>query len=142
MFQGGKRGFTLIELMLSLSLMVILISGVIFSLGQSGKNWKKLVRGCEKMQAESIVLARICQEVRNSKGIDINSKADELILQIGDEKVKYLWRENKIGKKAGNNLSYLTDTNETDKIIFTYLDGKRVKISIGEYSLCASARNG
>lgn len=135
------RGFTLIEMLVSLALIAILTNGILCSLGQSGRNWKKLAKGCEKLQAESIVLERICQEVRNAKGIDQKSTPEELILQSGTNKVRYVWKERKIGKKTGNYISYLTDVNETDKMTFTYLGDKRVKIEIGEFGMVAAARN-
>ena len=135
-----KKGFTLVELVIALTLLTALFSGLFYSFGQGLRTWGKVVQQAERRQIESIVAERICRDIRLGMILSGSTSA-EIFLKVGSETFSYRLIENKIRRKTGVSSVYFTSDGEIKKLEFSYPAPKLVRVEIGDSNFLAAGRN-
>lgn len=136
-----RSGFTLVELIISLSLMAVLMGGMFFAFGQGWRAWKKVVQNCERHQVEGLVAERIAREARAASEVLAGSGSAEVMLRVGPEIISYKLVEGKVRRKKGASSAYLTCEGEIQSLSFSYPSVDMIRIVLNRQSFCVSARN-
>lgn len=137
----NKKGFTLVELIISLTISVMLIGGMLYAFGVEFKLWEKIVNISEKQQITNMVLTRIISDSRNANEISPSSSSSALSLKVGTESVEYSMANNKVRRKKDGYSSYLTDTGDLGALSFSYPDAKQVEIKVEDFKAKVILRN-
>lgn len=137
----NKKGFTLVELVISLSLMVMIIGITTFAFGQAIRTWRKVAWKSECLQVANLVMERICRDIRAASEISQASSSKELILKIGSETVSYQLVNFKVQRQKGRSVAYLTNEREVENLFFSYPEKDLVEVGVGGFTTYASTRN-
>jgi prepilin-type N-terminal cleavage/methylation domain-containing protein len=135
-----SRGFTLVELIVALTLLTALVGGLFFSFGQGLRNWRKITAAAAHLQVESIISERICREVRLGAVLPASSSS-EVFLKIDGEAVSYKLVDSKVRRKKGSTTAYLTDDKEIKRLFFSYPAAGAINITVDDLSFLVSGRN-
>lgn len=138
---AGRQGFTLIELIISLIIFSIFLSGVLYSFNVDLGFWRKTVAQCEKEQITGFVLARITRDIRTAKAVLPGSDRDTLQLQVGTDIIEYSISNNKVKRKKNNYSSYLTDVDDIKNLSFSFPGPGLVAVTIADLSTTIYLRN-
>ena len=136
-----RRGFTLVEMIISMTISAMLIGGMLFAFGAGFRLWKKIVSAGEKQQIANMVLTRIIRDARSADKISASSGAGVLSLKTGTESIEYSLADNKVRRKKDSYSSYLTDAGEVAELSFSYPSGKQVEIKVENFKAKVSLRN-
>ncbi len=137
----AKKGFTLVELILSLVILSMLFGTMYFALGTQLRLWQKIVSAAERQQVINAVLTRIVNDIRAAREILPGSDYQALSLKIGEDVVEYALIDQKVRRKKNGSSSYLTEREELPALSFSYPDIKRVKIEVDGLETGAALRN-
>lgn len=129
-----RRGFTLVELVVSMTLMVILAGGMLFAFGQGMRNWRKVARHSERLQIENIIAERITNDIRCAAEILAGSGSQEIVLKIDSDPVSYKLVERKVRRKS----AYLTCEDEIKKLSFSYPSPGMIEVMLDDFTWNAS----
>jgi len=136
-----KKGFTLVELMVSLFLFTFFLSIFFLGLGAGLRFFDKVVKKAGNKQVENLVRERMVQEVRTAEEILTGSGSCEIKLKVGSAVISYGWKEGKVWRKKNGYLAYLTNEGEINLLTFSYLSKNIVAINLGGISTLVSLRN-
>jgi len=136
----SRKGFTLVELIIALTLFSALLSGVLYAFGEGLRTWRKIAQVGERQQVKNLVAERICREVRAAKEVTTLG-SEEVTLKMGSEIISYRLVNGKVRRKKGNSVAYLTNEGEIEKLWFSNLTKGMVEITVGDFSSCVSIRN-
>ena len=136
-----RTGFTLIELIVSLTIFAMILGSIFYVLGVELKYWKKFVACGEKQQIANMVLARIARDVRGASNIIPSSGSQVLLLSVGGETVEYSLVDKKVRRKKNASSSYLTDIGDIKTLSFLYPTSKSVEISLENITTSVGMRN-
>ncbi|MDD5593144.1 MAG: type II secretion system protein [Candidatus Margulisbacteria bacterium] len=139
MKQAG-RGFTLVELVIALTLMAALAGSVFYSFGTGLRAWRKIAGSAQKLQIENITAERLGREIR-SGSILSGSTSQEIFIKVGPDVVSYRLVENKIRRKKNGGSAYLTSDGEIARLSFDYPAAGLAEVSIGRFVYLAGGRN-
>lgn len=137
-----RKGFTLVELLVGLSLFALLVAGVVCSFGQGLRGWKKAAHRAATLQVRNIVAENIANDIRSAAAILTISSSEELVLQIDGETVSYRLNNLKVRRKSGSTSAYLTNENEIIKLIFGYPESGLVEVSLDDVVFLVGKRDG
>lgn len=126
-----KKGFTLIEVLISMTLAVMVLGSAFWAIGSSLRTWKSGAANLEALQGGRIVLERIMDEVRNAKRIDPSSTSQKLGLNYEDYDISYELKNGKVRRGKGGGASYLTTEGIVNSLNFLYPSSELVEIEIG-----------
>ena len=135
-----KRGFTLVELIVVLSLMTALTGGLLYAFGNSLRSWRKISRRAATLQIENITAERLCRDIRGS-AIMTGSTSEEIVLKLGPDTVSYKLENGKLRKQKGSSASYLTSENEISRLEFSYPSANLAGVTLDEMFFLAGGRN-
>ena len=140
-------GFTLIELVISLSLISILALPIVCLMYSSIKYEKTAFQKQENIINATSSLDLICADIKASKGISPSSSAAKLVLIFDSFSVSYdLWTD-KVRRTKNSSVQYLNPDGTIDKLSFSYPSANSSiatiipKRSKTPFSLEASCRN-
>ena len=136
-----KSGFTLIELIVSLTIFSMLLGGIYFALGIELSFWKRVVGICEDQQIKNMVLLRIVRDLRGAEEILPLSNNKTLAVKVGGNTLEYTLKNKKIRRKKNNYSAYLTTKGEFSTRAFEYPTPKLVKIEIEDWTTTVFLRN-
>jgi len=136
-----KNGFTLVELIISLTLFTVLVGGVFYAFGSELRLWRKIADKCQREQVANLVAERICHDIRAASAILTSSGSEEIDLRVGSENISYRLVDYKIRRKKGSSIAYLTNEREVDKLAFSYPVSDRVEMIMGKFSCHVALRN-
>jgi prepilin-type N-terminal cleavage/methylation domain-containing protein len=136
-----RNGFTLVELLISLSIFTLLSGAMYYALGVELNLWKRIVGASEKQQIANFVLTRIVRDTRSASQILPASNHQKLLLKIGPDSIEYTLINQKIRRKKNAYSAYLTDKRDIQILSFSYPASKEVKIKIDKFETRASLRN-
>ena len=125
-----KKGFTLIEVLISMTLAVLVLGSAFWAMGSSLRTWKSGAANLEALQGGRIVLERIMDEVRNARGIDPSSTSQKIVLNYEDYNITYELKNGKVRRDKGEGASYLTTEGIVNSLNFIYLSSKLVEIEM------------
>jgi len=135
-----KRGFTLVELIVALSLMTALIGGLLYAFGNGLRSWRQISSRAATLQIENITAERLCRDIRGS-AIMTSSTSEEIFLKIGPDVVSYKLEGGKVRRKKGGSVSYWTSEGEIKKLLFSYPVVDQAIVALDGVSFLACGRN-
>lgn len=135
-----KRGFTLVELIIAMSLMTALVGCALYVFGDGVRNWRKIGRRAATLQIENVTAERLCRDIRGS-AIMTSSTSEEISLKLGTDVVGYKLEGGKVRRKKGGSISYWTSEGEIRKLLFSYPAANQTIVTLDESSFLAGGRN-
>ncbi len=136
-----KSGFTLVELMVSLSLLAVLGGSMFYAFGVELKLWQKLTDSMAEQQIINSAMAQIVNDVRSAREIVYSASGDDLILLVGADRIEYSLVNEKLRRKKNDRSSYLTDIGEIKEFAVAYPTTRLVEVSLNNNKARAFLRN-
>lgn len=136
-----KKGFTLIEMMVVMSLCAVLFFSTTFLLVNYLRHWRKISNQSLHQQTILFLTNKIRQDIALANIISPLSNSDRLILYQGTTKIEFGLKNKKVFRKKNNYTSYLTDKDNVKKIAFAYPVNNLVSFKIDQYQGTAGKRN-
>lgn len=136
-----KRAFTLVELLISLSIFSLLLGGIFYALGVELKLWQKAASACQRQQIANAVLTRMVSDIRSAKEVMPASDPEKLELKIEADTVEYSFAEGKIRRRKNGTTAYLTERDDTGPPSFAYPGTKLVEVKLEDFMTKAGTRN-
>ena len=135
-----KKGFTLVELIIALTLLTALTGALFGAFAQDLRSWRKITDRAAQLQTQNIVAERLCREIRSAALLPGSSSA-ELLLRVGSETVSYSLYADKIRRKKGGSTAYWTSEREIKRLEFSYFPDGRIGVLLDDIAFTAAARN-
>lgn len=136
-----RKGFTLVELILVLSIFTLLMGCILSVLGVELDFWGKIVAASEKQQISNIVMSRIISDIRAANEILPGSDQNKLLLKSSSNIIEYSLKNSKVRRKKNNYSAYLTDKGDLQTLSFQYPASKMVAVMVENLSSEAYLRN-
>jgi len=130
-----KRGFTLVEMIVALTLFSLLVGGLFYSLSGGLRNWRKISRRAALGQIRLIVAERLCADLRQGVVLP-GSTSSEAIVRLDGDQVSYQLSAGKVKR----NSAYLTVEGEIGRLEFAY-HGRLTEVRLDGLSFEVQARN-
>ncbi|MFA4967689.1 MAG: prepilin-type N-terminal cleavage/methylation domain-containing protein [Candidatus Margulisiibacteriota bacterium] len=135
-----RSGFTLIEILVALSLAAIVFLAGFMLLSSYLKTYKILSADIERLQIRQFVLTRIVKEVRSADSIK-NSTPACLTIKNGTSVISYELIGGKVRRKKDSTSAYLTEAGQVNKLAFSYPGAGLVMIEVDDSKTGAFCRN-
>ncbi|MFA6431264.1 MAG: prepilin-type N-terminal cleavage/methylation domain-containing protein [Candidatus Margulisiibacteriota bacterium] len=133
-----KKGFTLIELIISISIMILIVSTSIIFTIYSVKLSRKIIKKSEKNQVLVLVSERMSLDINSADAILPASSTKELFLKIASGEVAYAYVSGKVRRRINGQTAYLTNEKEINSLGIAYPGNNLIGISIeGKGFICA-----
>ncbi len=135
-----KKGFTLVELLISLTLASLLLffsTQLIFNFIKTSKLLSKEI---DELQIKQLVLNQIAKDVRSSDSITIKDP-HRLGVKHGSSTITYDINDDKIRRKKDSASSYLTEAGEAKTLSFDYPQEGLVMIKLDSFETGVYVRN-
>jgi prepilin-type N-terminal cleavage/methylation domain-containing protein len=136
-----KKGFTLVELLVSMAIFMILLGAVYFSFQLAIKHWKKLSDESQHQQIVCLVMERMTTDIRAASAVLPTSNPDHLSLSVGADTIEYCLTSRKVGRKVNCRTAYLTDDDEIKILSFAHPSPRLVVCSLEGNSTMITLRN-
>jgi len=136
-----KKAFTLIELLLALTMLTVLIIAIMPSIGTSWRTWRKLAQASDINQTKNIVMTRLVNDLRGASQIVNGSTSSEVSFILSGETLNYTLINSKVRRKKGGAVGYLTNENEIKTLLFDYPTGKMISIKLDDLATTLVLRN-
>ena len=120
----NRRGFTLLESVITLSVMLIVFSTASVYLARGIKTWRQAVRKAANLQIKCLVAERICSETRAATGL-----------------IKYSYYAGKVRREKGGTAAYLSNEGEIMSLSLTKIDNKTCRVVLDDIQFSVAARN-
>lgn len=132
-----RRGFTLLELLISISLLVMISSAIFYAFSSTFHNWRQVTRRVEVVEQRSALGQMLLEEVRAAKSIDPASNQSRLVLQTGNGTMVYAFQAGYLTRN-GEKVSLAGVLKE---VLFSYPRPSLVRIVLSsDYILEAAVR--
>ena len=136
-----RGGFTLVELMISLSILTVLAGSMFYAFGVELRFWQKLTANMTEQQMVNNVMARIVSDIRSAREIVYSATGDDLILLVGQDRIEYSLTNQKLRRRKNNRSSYLTDIGEITAFSVAYPTTRLIEIKVNNDKTRAGLRN-
>ncbi len=136
-----KWGFTLVEMMIALTLSVLVLSAGTFMLSNYLRTYKKLSAAIEKNQVKQFVLNKLISDIRFAENINIGSEPQLLVLTLKDDILRYDYFNQKVRRRTNRSTAYLSEPEEIRSLSFTYPRPGLVLIALDDAKTGAYCRN-
>lgn len=136
-----KKGFTLVELLVSMAIFLVLLGTVYASFQLALKHWKQLADKSQRQQIICLVMERMTTDIRQASAVLPTSNSEHLNLSIGADTVEYLFASRKVGRRVNGRTAYLTDDDEIRTLSFAYPSSRSVACSLEGNSTVVALRN-
>ena len=136
-----RNGFTLIEMLVSLTVLFVALGAIFYALGAEIKLWDRIATSIEKQQLSEAVLSRMTRDIRSASEILSASNRQNLFLRIGADTIDYSLSEEKVKRSKNGAAAYLTVENEIKELSFLYPTADLVVIKTEELTTKVFLRN-
>lgn len=136
-----RKGFTLVELLISLTILTMLFGSMFYAFSVELDLWKRIVSASEKLHIANLVLARIVRDTRSASEILPASTHQQLVLKIGSDSIEYRVLNQKIRRKKNNYSAYLTDKGDLQTLSFSYPGTQEAEITLDGFKTRIFLRN-
>lgn len=136
-----RRGFTLVEMMIALTLSVVVLTAGTFMLSNYLRTFKKLSAAVEKGQIEQFVLNKLTNDIQFAEKVNSGSNATLLILEVKDDTLRYDYFNRKVRRRTNKSTAYLTEAGEISSLAFNYPRPGLVLINLDDSRTGAFCRN-
>ena len=137
----NKKGFTLVELLISLTILAFLFSATFYSFGVGLKIWKNNLKRIKHSQIASLVLERIKRDVHSASEILPSSNRGTLVLRIGMDNICYQLINRKVCRLKNGFSNYLTNEDEINQLAFSYPSVDLVAVQVDDFVTQVAIRN-
>jgi prepilin-type N-terminal cleavage/methylation domain-containing protein len=110
-----RRGFTLVELVVALTLFALVAGAIFYSFGNYYRCWRKLTKQVAVLQVKNLVAERLTTELR-----------------AGDPTIAYSYEAGKVQRKKNGSIAYLTSPGEINGLAFSYPAEKMVVVTLDD----------
>ena len=124
-----RKGFSLVEMVIALSLAVIILGAAFYLLSINLKTWNRNSKRIENLQIISLAFERIGYDIRSAKKI-VSVSHDTLVIELDGQNILYDFKNKKIRRKKGKTSAYLTDKDDLLGLSF-----KKIKEGLVEIGL-------
>ncbi len=136
-----RQAFTLVELIVSLTIFAMLLGGVYYALGVELNLWKRISASVETQQIGNMLLSRIVRDIREAKEILPASNKERLLLKIGSDIIEYSLTSGKVKRKKNAYTAYLTAEKQIQALAFYYPAPRLIEIKVENFTTKACLRN-
>ena len=136
-----KKGFTLVELLLALTIFTIFLGAAFYVLRFELKTWHNIAQNYKKQQIQSFVLSKLLGDIRLANKVLSGSTPDKLILSVEKDNIEYSLSNYKIKRKKNNYSSYLTTANQINHLSFSYPKSSVVEVELDQIPCKVFLRN-
>ncbi len=136
-----KGGFTLVEMLVSLSIFAMMLLSIYFTFGHELNFFKKISSSSEKLEISNAVMGRIARDIRAAEEILPSSNQEKLLLKIASDTLEYSLVNGKVRRKLNSHSSYLTDAQDIQSLSFSYPSGEAVIFKVDNFSTEICLRN-
>lgn len=136
-----RKGFTLIEMLISLAIFSLLLATVFSLFHADIKLWNKIASKSEKSQVLNFVLARLGHDIRSASQILPASSTGSLFLKAGPDILEYSLAGEKVRRKQNGTSSYLTYDKEISSLSFSYPSSREVAVELDGGNSTYALRN-
>ena len=112
-----RRGFTLVELVIALTLFALVSGVIVLAFGSYWRSWRKLAKQVSIMQVKNLVAERITTDLR-----------------AGDQTVAYSYEAGKVQRKKNGTVAYLTSPGEIGQLRLTSPAAKMIVVQLDDLS--------
>jgi prepilin-type N-terminal cleavage/methylation domain-containing protein len=136
-----RKGFTLIELVVVLSLFPLLLATIISAVGGQLKNIDQATASIRQQQAREMLLWRIMHDIRAGQRVLPITNPERLVLELKNgDIVEYFTLNGEAKRRINGTTQPLTTRGETGALAFAF-NSKLVEITLDKLSVKASLRN-
>jgi prepilin-type N-terminal cleavage/methylation domain-containing protein len=135
-----KKGFSLIELTVALTLAALFLSGGTFLLSQTYRTWKKISTEIEHLTSKQFILNQMVYDIKSADQIQDLTR-DVLTLKSGHSTINYDLKAGKIRRRKDGGSAYLNETGEVKILSFAQPQPGLVLIRLDEAQTGAYRRN-
>jgi len=136
-----KKGFTLVELLVSMAIFLVLLGAVYFSFQLELKHWKRLADKSQHWQIACLVRERMAADIRQASAVLEASNAEHLTLRVGTDTIEYFLTSRKVGRRVNGRTAYLTNDDEIKALSFSYPSSHFVACSLEGTAMVIAIRN-
>jgi prepilin-type N-terminal cleavage/methylation domain-containing protein len=131
-----RRGFTLVEMVVALTLFTLLMNSLFYALSTGLRSWKKMSGQASARQVRLVVAERICADLREAALLP-GSSSGEVVFRLDGDQISYQLSAGKVKR----NSAYLTSEDEVKRLAFSYPAGRLVTVRLDDLSFEVYARN-
>jgi prepilin-type N-terminal cleavage/methylation domain-containing protein len=135
-----RRAFTLVEMVIVVTLMAAFMGTAFFSLGQIRRSWSRAADQHENLLISYTVAERIVADIRSASLILPVSSSQEVQLKVGADLISYRIASQKVRREKNGTAAYLTSENEIKLLSFSYPSAASVQVIMGELSFYVTLR--
>jgi prepilin-type N-terminal cleavage/methylation domain-containing protein len=136
-----RKAFTLVELILALTIFAMMLGGLFYAFGVELKFWDKVVVSSSRQQVAAQVMAQLTRDIRSAYIIVPGSNSKELALKVGTSIIGYTLMNDKVRREKDGRAAYLTDQHEVLNLSFAYPAANLVEVKLDEFSTRITLRN-
>lgn len=128
-----NKGFTLIEMLISLSIGILVYATISSFLLFSLKTYRHHIQRIENLENIQSAINIIEQDIRSCTEVAAISNSDKLVLLDDQDVISYELKDNKIKRIKNNSSQYLTNGKAVDKLSFSYPWERLVEMNVFPY---------
>ena len=136
-----KHGFSLVELITTLCLLLLLLGVISSTFIKQVRFCQKIAVACSKEQIKNFVIEKIKGDARTAQEILPDSNKERLVLRVDEDRIEYSIVNYKVRRRKNSYTQYLTDKNEILNLSFSYPANKTVEVSLEDFVARVSLRN-
>lgn len=142
-----RKGFTLIEIMVALTIFFVILSSSFLLLKNAGRFWQKFSDKMASFEVVSSVSGVIIRDIWEAKFITAEAGDQRLVLiDLDDNELQFELISGRIRRKKGGSSSYLTYDEYVEQLRFYDLGEGMVSFevsvsSVESYAFLARSRN-
>jgi prepilin-type N-terminal cleavage/methylation domain-containing protein len=135
------NGFTLVEMLISLTVLFIALGAIFYALSAELRLWDRTAASVEKQQVLHLLLSRINLDARSASEILPASGPRALSLRVGGDTIDYTLSEGKVKRTKNRSAAYLTTEEEIKEFSFSYPTANLIVIKIDGLTTKVFLRN-
>lgn len=137
----ARKGLTLLETLIALSITLVLASVIIAVFGQGWRMWRAMAGTAERQQVKELVAERICREIRGASEILAGSSSAELVVKTKAGVLRYSLAAGKVKRRENSYTAYFTNEGEIQKLSFAYFPPRGVQVAVDDDCYFIRLRN-
>ena len=138
--KSQRRAFTLVELIIVMTVLVSFMGAAFFSLGQVRRSWSLAAYQHEQQHIIYTVAERITADIR-AASLPLPSSSQEAKLQVGADIISYRIANQKVRREKNGTAAYLTSENEIETLTFSYPSAGSIQVMLGDLSFYVTLRH-
>jgi len=135
-----KKGFSLIELTIALTLAAIFTLSGTYLFFQTYRNWKKISAQMESLTSQQFILNQMVSDIRSADSI-LSLSPDTLTLSSNRSLISYDMKDKKIRRRKDGGSAYLNEAGEVKSLSFARPQPGLVLIKLDRAQTGAYCRN-